>query len=218
MTLDPSTIFAVFFYTFAGVLVISALRVITSANPVNAALFLVLAFFSAAGIWMLLRAEFLSLALVLVYVGAVMVLFIFVVMMLDLDLAHLRRDFKQYLPIAFLMGAVIILEISIVLIRSFIGTSTPVQVLPEPIAANNTQALGFFIFTDYLFAFEIAGVILLVAIIAAVALTLRKRKDTKAQNISEQVAVQSRERMRIVPMSSDMGAKQTKDSNSGADK
>ena len=101
MTLDPSTIFAVFFYAFAGVLVISALRVITSANPVNAALFLVLAFFSAAGIWMLLKAEFLSLALVLVYVGAVMVLFIFVVMMLDLDLAHLRRDFKQYLRLHF---------------------------------------------------------------------------------------------------------------------
>ena len=208
MTFDPSTLFAVFFYGFAGLLVIAAVRVITARNPVHAALFLVLAFFCASGLWMLLKAEFLSLALILVYVGAVMVLFIFVVMMLDLDLEHLRRDFRKYLPVAFLMGAVIVLELSIVIIRSFIGTNAPVQPMPEEIAANNTLALGRLIFVDYVYAFEVAGVILLVAIIAAVALTLRNRKDSKSQNIHEQVNVVAADRMRVVKMGSDMGAKQ----------
>ena len=157
---------------------------------------------------MLLKAEFLSLALILVYVGAVMVLFLFVVMMLDLDLEHLRRDFRKYLPVAFLMGTVIVLELSIVIIRSFIGTNAPVQPMPEEIAANNTLALGRLIFVDYVYAFEVAGVILLVAIIAAVALTLRNRKDSKSQNIHEQVNVVAADRMRVVKMDSDMGAKQ----------
>ncbi|BDX21323.1 NADH dehydrogenase subunit J [Polynucleobacter sp. TUM22923] len=208
MTFDSASIFAVFFYAFAGLLVISALRVVTARNPVHAALFLVLAFFCASGLWMLLKAEFLSLALILVYVGAVMVLFLFVVMMLDLDVEHLRRDFKKYLPVAFLMGAVIVLELSIVLIRSFVGTSTPVQPMLEETVARNTQALGMLIFVDYVYAFEVAGVILLVAIIAAVALTLRNRKDSKSQNIHEQVNVNAADRMRIVKMDSDMGAKQ----------
>ena len=208
MTFDPSTLFAVFFYGFAGILVVSALRVITARNPVHAALFLVLAFFCASGIWMLLKAEFLSLALILVYVGAVMVLFLFVVMMLDLDLEHLRRDFKKFLPIAFLMGAVIVLELSIVIIRSFIGTNAPVQLMPEEAMASNTQALGMLIFGDYVYAFEVAGVILLVAIIAAVALTLRNRKDSKSQSIHDQVNVVAAERMKIVKMSADINAKQ----------
>jgi NADH-quinone oxidoreductase subunit J len=208
MTFDTSTIFAVFFYAFAGLLVLSALRVVTARNPVHAALFLVLAFFCASGLWMLLKAEFLSLALILVYVGAVMVLFLFVVMMLDLDLEHLRRDYKKFLPVAFLMGAVIVLELSIVLIRSFIGTSAPVQPMLEEMATSNTHALGMLIFVDYVYAFEVAGVILLVAIIAAVALTLRNRKDSKSQNIHDQVNVNSADRMRIVKMGSDMAAKQ----------
>ncbi|MEN9378794.1 MAG: hypothetical protein RJB15_472 [Pseudomonadota bacterium] len=208
MTFDPSNLFAVFFYGFAGLLVVSALRVITARNPVHAALFLVLAFFCASGIWMLLKAEFLSLALILVYVGAVMVLFLFVVMMLDLDLEHLRRDFKKFLPIAFLMGAVIVLELSIVIIRSFIGTNAPVQLMPEEVMASNTQALGMLIFGDYVYAFEVAGVILLVAIIAAVALTLRNRKDSKSQSIHDQVNVVAAERMKIVKMSADINAKQ----------
>ena len=208
MTFDTSTLFAAFFYAFAGLLVLSALRVITARNPVHAALFLVLAFFGASGLWMLLKAEFLSLALILVYVGAVMVLFLFVVMMLDLDLEHLRRDFKKSLPVAFLMGAVIVLELSIVLIRSFIGTNAPVQPMLEEMASSNTHALGMLIFVDYVYAFEVAGVILLVAIIAAVALTLRNRKDSKSQNIHEQVNVNSADRMRIVKMGSDMAAKQ----------
>jgi NADH-quinone oxidoreductase subunit J len=208
MTFDPSTIFSIFFYAFAGLLVISALRVITARNPVHAALFLVLAFFCASGLWMLLKAEFLSLALILVYVGAVMVLFLFVVMMLDLDLEHLRRDFKKYLPVAFLMGAVIVLELSIVLIRSFIGTSSPVQPMLEESTMSNTKALGMLIFVDYVYAFEVAGIILLVAIIAAVALTLRNRKDAKAQNVAEQINVKAADRMRIVKMDTDMAAKQ----------
>jgi len=208
MTFNPATLFAVFFYAFAGLLVISALRVVTARNPVHAALFLVLAFFCASGLWMLLKAEFLSLALILVYVGAVMVLFLFVVMMLDLDLEHLRRDYKKFLPVAFLMGAVIVLELSIVLIRSFVGTNAPVQPMLEEMSSNNTHALGMLIFVDYVYAFEVAGVILLVAIIAAVALTLRNRKDTKTQNISQQVNVNSADRMRIVKKDSDMNAKQ----------
>ena len=208
MTFDTPTIFSVFFYAFAGLLVISALRVITARNPVHAALFLVLAFFCASGLWMLLKAEFLSLALILVYVGAVMVLFLFVVMMLDLDLEHLRRDFKKYLPVAFLMGAVIVLELSIVLIRSFIGTSSPVQPMLEESTMSNTKALGMLIFVDYVYAFEVAGVILLVAIIAAVALTLSNRKDAKAQNVAEQINVKASDRMRIVKMNTDMAAKQ----------
>ena len=208
MTFNPSTLFAVFFYAFAGLLVISALRVVTARNPVHAALFLVLAFFCASGLWMILKAEFLSLALILVYVGAVMVLFLFVVMMLDLDIEHLRRDYKKFLPVAFLMGTVIVLELSIVLIRSFIGTNVPVQPMLEELATNNTHALGMLIFVDYVYAFEVAGVILLVAIIAAVALTLRNRKDAKTQNIHQQVNVNSADRMRIVKMDSDMAAKQ----------
>ena len=208
MTFDTSTLFAIFFYSFAGLLVLSTLRVVTARNPVHAALFLVLSFFCASGLWMLLKAEFLSLALILVYVGAVMVLFLFVVMMLDLDLEHLRRDYKKYLPVAFLMGAVIVLELSIVLIRSFIGTAAPVQPMIEEISSSNTHALGMLIFVDYVYAFEVAGVILLVAIIAAVALTLRNRKDSKSQNVTEQVNVNPADRMRIVKMDSDMAAKQ----------
>ncbi len=208
MTFDTPTIFSLFFYAFASLLVIAALRVVTARNPVHAALFLVLAFFCASGLWMLLKAEFLSLALNLVYVGAVMVLFIFVVMMLDLDIEHLRRDYKKFLPVAFLMGAVIVLELSIVLIRSFMGTNAPVQPMLEELSTNNTHALGMLIFVDYVYAFEVAGVILLVAIIAAVALTLRNRKDAKSQNVAEQVNVNPADRMRIVKMGSDMAAKQ----------
>jgi NADH-quinone oxidoreductase subunit J len=196
------------FYAFSLVLVVAACGVITSRNPVHSALLLVLAFFTSAGLWIQLQAEFLAITLVLVYVGAVMVLFLFVVMMLDLDLAHLRRDFKKYLPVAFLMGAVIVLELAVVLIRSFIGTRTPVQAMSEELASNNTHALGKLIFVDYVYAFEVAGVILLVAIIAAVALTLRRRKDSKTQNIADQVAVKASDRLRIVSMPSEMDAKQ----------
>ncbi|MFM6961221.1 MAG: NADH-quinone oxidoreductase subunit J [Polynucleobacter victoriensis] len=195
MMLEPKTLL---FYIFSAILVIAALRVITARNPVHAALFLVLSFFTAAGIWMLLHAEFLAILLVLVYVGAVMVLFLFVVMMLDLDLDHMRKGFKQFMPVASLVGAVIVAEMSIVLIRGFIGTTEPVQALSPEVAANNTKALGTLLYTEYLFSFEVAGVILLVAIIASVALTLRRRKDTKTQDIAEQIRTRKEDRIRMV--------------------
>jgi NADH-quinone oxidoreductase subunit J len=206
MMLDPKTLL---FYIFAAILVIAALRVITARNPVHAALFLVLSFFTAAAIWMLLEAEFLSIMLVLVYVGAVMVLFLFVVMMLDLDLDHLRKDFQKYLPVASLVGAIIVAEMAIVLIRGFIGTTQPVATLSPDMAANNTKALGILLYSTYLFSFEIAGVILLVGIIAAVSLTLRRRKDTKTQDIAEQIRTRKEDRVRIVTsMSSDSSSDQ----------
>ena len=152
MILEPKSIL---FFIFAAILVIAALRVITARNPVHAALFLVLSFFTAAAIWMLLQAEFLSIVLVLVYVGAVMVLFLFVVMMLDLDLEHLRKGFKQFLPLASLIGAVIVAEMAIVLVRGFIGTTKPVQVVSAEIAVNNTKTLGTLLYTTYLFGFEV---------------------------------------------------------------
>lgn len=195
MMLEPKTLL---FYIFSAILVIAALRVITARNPVHAALFLVLSFFTAAGIWMLLHAEFLAILLVLVYVGAVMVLFLFVVMMLDLDLDHMRKGFKQFMPVASLVGAVIVAEMSIVLIRGFIGTAQPVQALSPEVAANNTKALGTLLYTEYLFSFEVAGVILLVAIIASVALTLRRRKDTKTQDIAEQIRTRKEDCVRMV--------------------
>lgn len=206
MMLDPKTLL---FYIFAAILVIAALRVITARNPVHAALFLVLSFFTAAAIWMLLEAEFLSIMLVLVYVGAVMVLFLFVVMMLDLDLDHLRKDFQKYLPVASLVGAIIVAEMAIVLIRGFIGTTQPVATLSPEMAANNTKALGILLYSTYLFSFEIAGVILLVGIVAAVSLTLRRRKDTKTQDIAEQIRTRKEDRVRIVTsMSSDSSSDQ----------
>jgi NADH-quinone oxidoreductase subunit J len=206
MMLEPKTLL---FYIFAAILVIAALRVITARNPVHAALFLVLSFFTAAAIWMLLEAEFLSIMLVLVYVGAVMVLFLFVVMMLDLDLDHLRKDFQKYLPVASLVGAIIVAEMAIVLIRGFIGTTQPVATLSPEMAANNTKALGILLYSTYLFSFEIAGVILLVGIIAAVSLTLRRRKDTKTQDIAEQIRTRKEDRVRIVTaMSSDSSSDQ----------
>ncbi len=205
MMLDPKTIL---FYVFAAILVIAALRVVTARNPVHAALFLVLAFFTAAAIWMLLHAEFLAILLVLVYVGAVMVLFLFVVMMLDLDLDHLRKGFKQFMPVASLVGAIIVAEMAIVLIRGFIGTTQPVRNISPEAAASNTKALGMLLYTEYLFAFEVAGIILLVAIIASVALTLRRRKDTKTQNIPEQIRTRKEDRVRMVTsMNSNSSAK-----------
>jgi len=206
MMLDPKTLL---FYIFAAILVIAALRVITARNPVHAALFLVISFFTAAAIWMLLEAEFLSIMLVLVYVGAVMVLFLFVVMMLDLDLDHLRKDFQKYLPVASLVGAIIVAEMAIVLIRGFIGTTQPVATLSPEMAANNTKALGILLYSTYLFSFEVAGVILLVGIVAAVSLTLRRRKDTKTQDIAEQIRTRKEDRVRIVTsMSSDSSSDQ----------
>ena len=173
-----------------------------------ASIFLVLAFFNAAGIWMLLEAEFLSIALILVYVGAVMVLFLFVVMMLDLDISHLRNQFKQFIPIASLVGAVIVAEMTLVLVRGFVGTVKPLPRM-TPDGESNSMSLGKMIYGDYVFNFEIAGIILLVAIVAAVALTLRRRKDHKTQDIAEQVRTKSSDRIRIVSMDSENENRQT---------
>lgn len=188
------------FYVFAAILVFAAVRVITARNPVHAALYLVLSFFTAAAIWILLRAEFLAITLVLVYVGAVMVLFLFVVMMVDFDLEKLRRGFWANLKVAAPVGALIIFEMAAILMRSFnVPEST---VAPLPANYDNTRALGRVLYTEYVYAFEIAAVILLVAIVAAIALTLRRRKDTKGQDPSEQVKVKASDRLRMVSMPS----------------
>ncbi|KAF3998127.1 NADH-quinone oxidoreductase subunit J [Glaciimonas immobilis] len=189
------------FYAFSVVLVMAALRVITARNPVHSALFLVLAFFSAAGIWMLLKAEFLAIVLVLVYVGAVMVLFLFVVMMLDVNLDKMREGFWGYFPLAATVGVIIVLEMAAVLLRGFWAPESEVPAISANI--GNTKALGLLIYTQYVYAFEIAAVVLLVAIVAAVALTLRRRKDTKSMAPSEAVKAKSTDRIRLVKMKSE---------------
>lgn len=196
-----------FFYVFAAILVFASLRVITARNPVHSALFLVLAFFSASALWMLLEAEFLAISLVLVYVGAVMVLFLFVVMMVDLNMDKIRAGFWKNLPVATIVGSLIAFQMSVILLRGFWdpqAAAAPAQ------AENNTLALGKLLFTEYLYPFEVAALILLVAMVAAIALTLRKRKDTKSQTPSQQVRVKSSDRLKIVSMAADVDRKQTK--------
>src|SRR6267142_5146981 len=184
------------FYAFAAVLLVSATFVITSRNPVHSALFLVLAFFTAAGLWLLLRAEFLAIALVVVYVGAVMVLFLFVVMMLDINIERLREGFWRNLPLAIVVGGILVFEMIAVLANRIYG-ARPRELPP---GYSNTRELGRVLYTDYAYAFEIAAVILLVAIIAAIALTLRRRKDTRVVHPSEQVRARRAERVRLVTM------------------
>jgi NADH-quinone oxidoreductase subunit J len=187
------------FYVFSAVLLFAAFRVITARSPVYAVLFLVLAFFNAACIWMLLRAEFLAIVLVLVYVGAVMVLFLFVVMMLDVGSETLRAGFWQHFPVAALVGVVIALEMAAVLLPGFNVRDVPALDLAA-LKLGNTKMLGIEVYTKYLYPLQIAAVLLLVAIIAAIALTLRRRKDSKYQNPSDQVRVRAADRMRIVKM------------------
>jgi NADH-quinone oxidoreductase subunit J len=191
----------VVFYVFAAILLLAGLRVITARNPVHAALFLVLAFFTAAGIWLLLRAEFLAITLVLVYVGAVMVLFLFVVMMLDINLERLREGFWRNLPLAVVVGGVMAFEMVAVLAQRYFGAATRTRVMPADY--SNTKELGRVLYTQYVYAFEVAAVILLVAIIAAIALTLRRRKDSKAQDPARQVATRRADSVRIVSMPSE---------------
>ena len=190
------------FYSFAALLIVSALMVITVRNPVHAALFLVLSFFSSAGVWMLLHAEFLAIALVLVYVGAVMVLFLFVVMMLDINLAPLREGFTRYLPVGVVMALLMILAMGLTLTRGKIGMAPPVTGQVGP-GTGNTALLGKALYTDYLYPFEIAGAILLVAIIAAISLTMRKPKDIKTPRPELQVGVHSRDRVRLINLQSE---------------
>jgi NADH-quinone oxidoreductase subunit J len=188
----------VLFLIFSGVMLLAALRVITARNPVHAVLFLVLAFFSAACLWMLLQAEFLAIALVLVYVGAVMVLFLFVVMMLDVDLERLRAGFWRNLPVAAVVGGIMAFELVAMLASRHFGAALSTRVVPA--GYSNTRELGRVLYTQYVYAFEIAAVILLVAIIAAIALTLRRRKDTKALDPAVQLAVRRNDRVRLVSM------------------
>ncbi len=227
------------FYAFSAVLLFAAFRVITARNPVHAALYLVLAFFQASGVWMLLQAEFLSIALVLVYVGAVMVLFLFVVMMLDINIDSIRQGFWKHFPLAATMGAVIALELAAVLLGGFRisephkpaatqlvmpaavsapanaassavdAASAALQVASAPAAdvghvvvaqVSNTKELGVLLYTQYLYPVQVAALILLVALIAAIALTLRARKDSKYQNPADQVRVKARDRVTVVKM------------------
>jgi NADH-quinone oxidoreductase subunit J len=187
------------FYVFSAVLLFAAFRVITARSPVYAALYLVLAFFSAACIWILLRAEFLAIALVLVYVGAVMVLFLFVVMMLDIDVEVLRIGFWKHFPVALVVGVVIALEMAAVLIPGFyVSEARPLSA--AALKLGNTKLLGVEVYTSYLYPLQIAAVLLLVAIIAAISLTLRARKDSKHVHPSEQVKATKADRLRIVSM------------------
>ncbi len=191
------------FYVFSAVLLFAAFRVITARNPVYAALYLVLAFFQAAAVWILLKAEFLAITLVLVYVGAVMVLFLFVVMMLDINVDAMRAGFWKHFPLAATVGAIIALEMAAVLLGGFRAGEEPRSLTAAQAAAAaapNTRELGKLLYSQYLYPLEIAAVILLVAIIAAIALTLRKRKDSRHIDPSEQVRVRSRDRVRIVSM------------------
>jgi len=190
---------AVVFYSFGGVLLLSGLLVITARNPVHGVLFLVLAFFTAAALWLLLQAEFLAIALVVVYVGAVMVLFLFVVMMLDINIERVREGFWRNLPVALVVGGVMVWEMITVLAFRIWGADPK----PLPAGYSNTKELGRVLYTQYAYAFEIAAVILLVAIVSAIALTLRRRKDSRAQDPSAQVRARREERVRLVSMPSE---------------
>lgn len=188
------------FYALAAILLFAGLRVITTRNPVVAALHLVLAFFTASGIWLLLQAEFLAIALVLVYVGAVMVLFLFVVMMLDINIDKLREGFWDYLPMAGTIGVLMAVEMVMVLGGKYFALSKAVA---HPDGYSNTAELGRVLYTDYLLPFELASVVLLVAIVAAIVLTLRDRKESKSMNAADQVLVKKADRLRIVSMPSE---------------
>jgi NADH-quinone oxidoreductase subunit J len=202
--MDSTTIL---FYIFSAALLAAGVRVVTARNPVHAVLFLVLAFFSAACLWMMLKAEFLAIALVLVYVGAVMVLFLFVVMMLDINIDRLRVGFWRHLPVAGFVALVIALQLWLVLSQpDWLALRQPGPGIKE---ANNIETLGRLTFTEYAYPLQIAGVILLVAIIAAIALTLRHRKDHKAQDPSQQVRVRREDRVRLVSMPSDPAGRQS---------
>jgi NADH-quinone oxidoreductase subunit J len=193
--------FDVVFYLFAAITVMAGMGVVLARNPVHAALFLVLAFCSCAGIWMLLEAEFLAIALILVYVGAVMVLFLFVVMMLDINLVKLREGFWRWFPFGALIAGLMVFEM--VWVLGSRQTADVTTVVVHAADYSNTKELGRLLYTQYVYPFEIAAVILLVAMVAAIALTLRRRQGVKSQNISEQVKVKKADRLRIVKMDSE---------------
>jgi len=193
------------FWVLAVILVFAALRVITVRNPVHAALHLVLAFFTSAGLWLLLEAEFLAITLVLVYVGAVMVLFLFVVMMLDVNVTPLKEGFIRYLPVGLTVAVLIVVEMALIVGARNFGLDHVARPVAKPLDYSNTAELGAVLYTDYVYPFEIAAVILLVAIIAAIVLTLRRRAGTKHQDPAEQVLVKRSDRVRLVKMKAEKG-------------
>ena len=193
------------FYFLAVIMVLAALRVITARNPVHAALFLVLTFFTAGGLWLLLQAEFLAIVLVMVYVGAVMVLFLFVVMMLDINVDTLRQGFWKHFPLAATLGAVVAFEMAAVLMSGFRLPQPPQEAMAAA-QATNAQALGVLLYTEYLMPIQIAAAILLVAMVAAIALTLRQRKDSKAIDPAIQVRVKARDRVQMVKVAATQAA------------
>jgi len=188
------------FYVFAAVLVLSALGVIIARNPVHCALFLVAAFLNSAVIWLLLEAEFLAITLVVVYVGAVMVLWLFVVMMMDVDVEKLRQGFTRYAPLGALVALVVVAQIATVVYVRKLGLEDTVIAQPKPAGYSNTAELGYLLYTQYLWPFEVAAVILLVAIVAAITLTMRRRPGQKVQDVAKQVAVRAKDRIRVVKM------------------
>jgi NADH-quinone oxidoreductase subunit J len=191
------------FYIFAALMLFSATMVITVRNPVHAALFLVVAFFASAAVWLLMQAEFLAIILILVYVGAVMVLFLFVVMMLDINLAKIREGFARFLPAGVVVAVLMAVAMGLVLKTVYLDAAHLDVVTEPPLNYSNTRELGIELYTNYLYPFEISGAILLVAIIAAISLTLRKARSLKTQNPDEQVVVRSKDRVRVVKMASE---------------
>ncbi len=194
------TLEEIVFYVFATILVASATMVVTLRNPVFCALSLVLAFFTCAGLWIMLEAEFLALTLILVYVGAVMVLFLFVVMMLDINLAVLREGFARYLPFGLVVAILMVAQLAYIVGPDQFGADKWPSPTPHPEGYSNTKEIGSVLYTEYLYAFEIASVILVVAIIAAIALTLRRRKKYEFMKPEQQVNVRSKDRVRVVKM------------------
>lgn len=189
-----------FFYLFAAVLLFASLQVITARNPVHAVLYLMLAFSQAAGVWLILKAEFLGLTLVLVYLGAVMVLFLFVVMMLDVRIDAVRKGFWVHAPLALILGGLVAAELTAVVWTGFVQMPAQVPTVAGVVTQSNTHQLGILLYTEYLYPIQAAAVILLVAMIAAIALTLRQRKDSKAISPSLQVHVRAKDRLVVVSM------------------
>jgi NADH-quinone oxidoreductase subunit J len=193
------------FYVFGAILIGAALGVITARNPVHCALFLVVAFLNSAVIWLLLEAEFLAVTLVVVYVGAVMVLWLFVVMMIDIDVAKLRQGFTRYAPFGALVALVVVAQIGLVVWVRRLGLEEAAEEAMKPAGHSNTAELGRLLYTEYLYPFEVAAVILLVAIVAAITLTMRRRPGQKLQDIGRQVAVRAQDRIRVVKMDAEGG-------------
>ncbi len=201
---------SILYFVFAGCMLLSALMVVTVPNPVHAALFLIVTFFSAAAIWVMLQAEFLGILLILVYVGAVMILFLFVIMMIHLDANQPRADFKRILPAALVLGAVVVLQMAAVIYNQYnhkMGADVSQTALM--LDGSNTRKVGHVLFTDFAFPFELAGLVLLVALISAVAITMRARKDAKAQNLSKQAQTRAKDRLVMVQVEPVMSAHQT---------